>query len=68
MAKALAEIAFEALEDKNFKTALDTLNKALSLTPPDHLIDIVVFHYNIGVCYQKLNNISDAKKEFSKSI
>lgn len=64
MVKNLKEMALEAFEDENFNIALDTLNLALSLTPPDYLIHIAVYHYNMGVCYHKLNKISDAKNQF----
>ena len=38
------------------------------MTPPNNVSDIAVIHFNIGVCYQKLKNNCDAKKEFTKAV
>jgi tetratricopeptide (TPR) repeat protein len=67
-AQVLKDLAFEALDEKKFKDALDSFNLALSLTPPDKINDIAVIYFNIGVCYQKLNNNGDAKSQFTKAV
>ena len=64
----MKDIAFKAFEDQNFKDALDAYNKALSLTPPDKVVDIAAIYFDIGICYQKLKNNGDAKKEFTKAV
>jgi Tfp pilus assembly protein PilF len=38
------------------------------LTPPDKIVDIAVIYFNIGVCYQKIKNNSDAKSHFTKAV
>jgi Tfp pilus assembly protein PilF len=38
------------------------------LIPPDKVSDIAVIYFNMGVCYQKLKNNEDAKREFTKAI
>ena len=67
-ARGLKEKATEAFKQENFKIALDIYNEALDLTPPDEVTDIAIFHNNMGVCYQKLKNNAEAKKEFSKAV
>ena len=60
-AQVMKDIGNEAYGEENFKDALDAYLQALSLTPPDKIVDIAVIYFNIGVCYQKLKNNSDAK-------
>ena len=38
------------------------------MTPPNNIIDIAALYFNIGVCYQKLKNNGDAKKQFTKTF
>jgi tetratricopeptide (TPR) repeat protein len=64
----MKDIALGAFDEENFKDALDTYMQALSLTPPEKIVDIGVIYFNIGVCYQKLKNNSDAKSHFTKAI
>jgi tetratricopeptide (TPR) repeat protein len=64
----MKDIALGAFDEQNFKDALDAYMQALSLTPPDKIVDIGVIYFNIGVCYQKLKNNSDAKSHFTKAV
>ena len=60
--------ATEAFEQRNYNHALNFYVLALYFSPPDKVSDIAILHYNIGVCYQKLKNNVEAKKEFSKAV
>jgi tetratricopeptide (TPR) repeat protein len=67
-AQVMKDIALGAFDEENFKDALDAYLQALSLTPPEKIVEIGVIYFNIGVCYQKLKNNGDAKSHFTKAV
>lgn len=48
---------------KDYKNAITEYKQALKSSPKNHQI-----HYNLGVCYEKLNNIEEALKAYKRAL
>ena len=67
-ARAMKKIALEAFQEQNFQVALDAFNEALTLTLPEMVADTAVIYFNMGMCYQKLKNNNQAKRQFTNAL
>ena len=64
----LKEAANEEFKQENYEGALNRYEQAIELTPPEDAVNLSIFHNNRGLCYLKLKNDEEAKKEFTRAL
>eukprot|EP00347_Sterkiella_histriomuscorum_P022287 403331017 len=67
-AKKLKEEANEDFKQERYDQCIRLYDQAILLCPDEETTDLAIFYNNKGICYSKMKDNKEAKKQFSKAI